>query len=185
MELVRVVRVAGGEYRVRLSSGGRSRWVSVEDARGAVRRFEVERTGTRGVLLDGVPVEATVSGDRGDERTLHVSGEAWRVDVLTEAEAALAERGTGSRGGSGRASVRAPMPGRVLVVEAREGRPVRRGEALFIIEAMKMENEVRAPADGVVRGLRVAAGDAVEGDQPLCDLVAGGGAGAPLSERER
>jgi 3-methylcrotonyl-CoA carboxylase alpha subunit len=59
-------------------------------------------------------------------------------------------------------SLTAPMPGRVVAVHVAEGQAVRRGEALLVLEAMKMEHAVTAPGDGVVREIRFAAGDLVE-----------------------
>ncbi len=58
--------------------------------------------------------------------------------------------------------VRAPMPGRVVRIFAKVGEQVRRGQPLLVVEAMKMENEIKAPADGVVAAIRVAEGDSVE-----------------------
>jgi pyruvate carboxylase subunit B len=60
------------------------------------------------------------------------------------------------------------MPGLVLLVEVAEGERVSQGQGVLIIEAMKMENEIRAPVAGVVRRLSVSAGDAVERDALLC-----------------
>jgi pyruvate carboxylase subunit B len=60
------------------------------------------------------------------------------------------------------------MPGLVLIIEVAEGERVSEGQGILIIEAMKMENEIRAPAAGVVRLLSVAAGDTVERDALLC-----------------
>ncbi|MFV1959930.1 MAG: acetyl-CoA carboxylase biotin carboxyl carrier protein subunit [Planctomycetota bacterium] len=54
------------------------------------------------------------------------------------------------------------MPGVVKEVRVAPGDPVRQGEALLILEAMKMENEIRAPRDGVVKTVAVTAGAPVE-----------------------
>ncbi len=62
------------------------------------------------------------------------------------------------------------MPGRVVAVQVAEGEAVTKGQRLLIIEAMKMENEVKCPRDGVVMAVRVAAGDAVEAGQALVEL---------------
>ena len=59
------------------------------------------------------------------------------------------------------------MQGTVLRVEVAEGDSVEAGQVLVIVEAMKMENEIRAHAPGVVRELAVAVGDSVRSGQPL------------------
>ncbi|BCS80321.1 biotin/lipoyl-containing protein [Anaerocellum diazotrophicum] len=70
-----------------------------------------------------------------------------------------------SRVVTGGTKVSAPMPGKILSVNAKEGQKVKKGDVLFILEAMKMENEIMAPEDGVVekilvsKGAQVASGD--------------------------
>ena len=66
--------------------------------------------------------------------------------------------------------VAAPMPGLVVAVPAREGVAVRAGEPLVILEAMKMEQTVRAPRAGNVGSIRVAPGDQVAAGTPLLEL---------------
>ena len=66
----------------------------------------------------------------------------------------------------------APMPGRVTQLMVEPGRRVRRGEPLMIIEEMKMEHTVAAPADGVVEKVRFVVGDLVEEGAELIALVA-------------
>ena len=59
------------------------------------------------------------------------------------------------------------MPGKVVAVLVNEGDTVAKGQGLVIVEAMKMENEVRAPGDGEVKELRVKTGESVESGQVL------------------
>jgi acetyl/propionyl-CoA carboxylase alpha subunit len=64
-------------------------------------------------------------------------------------------------------SLLAPMPGAVVRVEVAEGDPVRAGMPILVLEAMKMEHTVRAPADGVVSAISVVAGQQVDSGQVL------------------
>ena len=64
----------------------------------------------------------------------------------------------------------APMPGRVTVVRATPGQAVRKGEELLVIEAMKMENALRAPRDGVVKSVAAKPGDMVSPGVVLVEL---------------
>ena len=63
--------------------------------------------------------------------------------------------------------VLAPMPGNILAVNVSAGQAVKKGDVLFILEAMKMENEIVAPADGTVKQILVQKGNTVDTDEVL------------------
>lgn len=67
-------------------------------------------------------------------------------------------------------TVTAPLPGRVLEVRVTEGAIIKMGEVLLVLEAMKMANEIRAPQDGTIAKVHVAAGTAVEKGQPMITI---------------
>jgi biotin carboxyl carrier protein len=75
--------------------------------------------------------------------------------------------GTPARVPSGEVAVKAPMPGLVVAVAATSGQEVKIGQGLIILEAMKMENELRAPRAGRVKAIRVSPGQVVDKDQVL------------------
>lgn len=75
-----------------------------------------------------------------------------------------------SAGAAGGEAVTAPIPGVVLQVRCRAGQAVKLGDVLFILEAMKMENEVFAPRDGIVSAVAVSQGASVETGAALCTL---------------
>jgi biotin carboxyl carrier protein len=67
--------------------------------------------------------------------------------------------------------IKAPMPGMVLSVLVQEGQLVKAGESVLILEAMKMENVIKAPADCTVKQIKVKQGNAVEKNQVLIELA--------------
>lgn len=100
-----------------------------------------------------------------------VNGEKYEIEIelLGEvpAAASAAPAAPAAPAGAGE-RLAAPMPGTVLAVNVKDGDRVRKGQALFVLEAMKMENEIPAPADGVVSAISVKKGDTVETDALLC-----------------
>jgi biotin carboxyl carrier protein len=123
-------------------------------------------------------VSALRGADPAAPRLLEIVLEGWRFEMEIEpaARAALRERASSDRRaiahGPG-AEVRAIIPGRVVAVSVAPGDPVSAGQQLLVVEAMKMQNEVRTPIAGVVEKLAVAEGQTIE----LGDLLAVIGAG--------
>lgn len=72
---------------------------------------------------------------------------------------------------AGGTPVKSPMPGTILSVKVKDGEAVKRGQVLFVLEAMKMENELVAPNDGTVSGVAVSDGATVETGSILCTIA--------------
>lgn len=122
------------------------------------------------LLLDGRSYEVLVQPGPAGRYTLVIGGSLFWVEVQDERHARLArlEQRGAHRGGE--AIIKSPMPGVVRAVEVQVGDTVQGGQGLVILEAMKMENELRAPHAGTIRAVHVAQGDKVEMNQPLVEL---------------
>ncbi|MGB7295429.1 MAG: biotin/lipoyl-containing protein [Candidatus Aminicenantales bacterium] len=70
----------------------------------------------------------------------------------------------------GKSVVTAPMPGKVVKVSVAENESVRKNQTLVIVEAMKMENEIKSPLDGVVKKIYASPGDLVDSEKPLVEI---------------
>ena len=90
---------------------------------------------------------------------VHVEGEAYSIRVEEETRYIIRTRG-GTAGAGGQV-LKAPMPGRVVLVEVALGQAVQPGDGLVILEAMKMENEFKATVSGSVKEIRVENGQIV------------------------
>jgi biotin carboxyl carrier protein len=120
--------------------------------------------GQAGVALRAAVHVGAVTGD--GTRTVRVGDGRADVKVTSELEAWL---GSGDEA-AGAGVVTVAMPGRVVKVMARVGDAVEKGQALLIIEAMKMENEVKSRRSGTVRAVLVAEGESVEGGRTLVEV---------------
>ena len=123
------------------------------------------------VEASGPTVEAVRDGD-----AVHVDAEGQSVELALAApptvEWAVAHAAAGEPGAS---VLTAPMPGRVIAIRAAEGRSVRAGEPVVIIEAMKMEHAVAAPIDGTVERVAVREGQQVERGAVVAEVAAADG----------
>jgi len=132
-------------------------------------RLEVETRllseGSYSFLLGGASYLVEV-GEEGGQLLVEIGGEAYRLRIEEALRARLRSRIEGARR-LGAQIVRAPMPGRVVGLLVSRGDQVTAGSGLVIIEAMKMENELRAAAAGEVKEIKVVPGEAVTAGQIL------------------
>jgi len=135
------------------------------------RAFTVEDSDDGAVLVDGIAYDVALAGE-----TATVGGDSYEIRVSGLASTPLAP----SAGPSGQAApgtveagagaVLAIMPGKIVRVLVEPGQQVQAGDPVCVLEAMKMENELRARQGGTVRALHVQPGDDVEKDQVLLEI---------------
>jgi biotin carboxyl carrier protein len=101
-------------------------------------------------------------------QNLLVRGEVVSVEVLDLRKVRLRRVQESAAGAGGPAEITSPMPGKVVAVLVKEGQEVAEGQGLIVVEAMKMENELRAPRAGKVTSLKAKEGAAVDGGAALC-----------------
>lgn len=119
-------------------------------------------TDTRHLLVDGRSYAVTaVPGDRRGRWHIGVGAERFTADAVDERTRAIREM-TGGGEDAADKTVTAPMPGLVVKVEVEVGQTVKAGQGVIVVEAMKMENELKAPSDGVVAKIEVQAGQTVD-----------------------
>ncbi|NDJ62838.1 MAG: biotin/lipoyl-binding protein [Chloroflexi bacterium] len=106
-----------------------------------------------------------------DSYEVLMSGRLYTGRVLDERAQLLAARSGGGLIDSGEISIKAPMPGLVIAVLVDEGQAVTKGQTIIILESMKMQNELKAPRDGVVQRISVEAHQSVEQNKLLITLT--------------
>ena len=98
---------------------------------------------------------------------LKVNGNMYTVTAKDQFDLLLDQLGMSSLEATKISEIKAPMPGLVLKIFVAEGDKVKKGDNLFILEAMKMENIIKAPADVTIKTTKIKAGDKVEKGQVL------------------
>jgi biotin carboxyl carrier protein len=143
--------------------------------------LNAERVRARLDALDGTPVLllsignsvhrvlAEPDGERG-HYALSIDGYRVAVEAIDERSRAIRDLSGASSRKSGPTHVVAPMPGMIVRINVEEGDTVQAGQGLIVMEAMKMENELRATSGGTVRKLLVSPGSAVEKGAILLEM---------------
>ncbi|MGH7652415.1 MAG: biotin/lipoyl-containing protein [Gemmatimonadaceae bacterium] len=124
---------------------------------------DIEGTPVRTVRI-GTHVHRIVEQKRdGKGRyTLWIDGYRFEVEALDERTRAVRALSAATPGPSGPAPIKAPMPGLIVRINVKPGDTVEAGQGVVVMEAMKMENELRATSAGIVKSVEVVPGAAVE-----------------------
>ena len=146
-----VARVEGTEVRVSLSDLSGTP-VSLVSLGSQVHQVTVSRGATRG------------------RYTLSIDGRRHDVEALDERTHAIRQLSAATAAPTGPAPLVAPMPGLIVRVNVAVGDTVKAGQGLVVMEAMKMENELRSGSAGLVKAVRATPGTAVERGATLVEL---------------
>jgi biotin carboxyl carrier protein len=98
---------------------------------------------------------------------IKVNNNIYNVSAKDQYDVLLDKLGLSSLNSAKVSEVKAPMPGLVLKIMVAEGDEVKKGDNLFVLEAMKMENIIKSPADVIVKTVKIKPGDKVEKGQVL------------------
>lgn len=108
----------------------------------------------------------------GKSFVLMVNNNLYELNARDRFDLLLEELGMEDLAAGAVNDLKAPMPGLVLSVEVEEGQQVAKGDALLVLEAMKMENVLKAEQDAIVKGIGAQVGQAVEKNQVLIEFEA-------------
>jgi biotin carboxyl carrier protein len=99
-----------------------------------------------------------------------INGRKYVVDLKDKFDLLLEQMGMNNSAANKINTVRAPMPGLIIDLRVKEGDHVKSGDPLLILEAMKMENIIKASGDSVVKSVKVKKGESVEKNQVLIEF---------------
>lgn len=167
-----------GSYEV--SIDGQPRLVRIRrlDTKGKDPVYEVHVGDDPPIRVEALHAEPGVLslmlGGRSIDAGLLATDEGWVVDILgVPHEVSVIDprkKALRTVGGGGHASVRTQMPGRVVRILVEPGQQVKKGDPVIVVEAMKMENELKAPQDATVEKILVQPGALVEARAILVEL---------------
>ena len=156
-----------------------------------LRMVELDRTADGWkISLDGQPVQADAVEIAPNTFSILIDGRSYEIRVAPAPDGSLkvqaglqeftaaandprAWRGRkhGAAEAEGRQQIVAPMPGKVVRFLVQAGDAIEAGQGLLVVEAMKMQNEIRSPKSGTVERLNVKEGQAVNAGEVLCVVV--------------
>lgn len=155
----------GGEHRLDVRQDRDGLRVRLDDREFLVDLLRVDPA-LYSVLIGGRSYEIDVL-ETEDALVVLVDGQPFRVEIQDEQQRRLRAAVGKGEAKAGKRIVTAPMPGKVVKLLVKPGDAVKPGDGVIVVEAMKMENELKASAAGTVKEIRVEEGKAVSGGEIL------------------
>lgn len=124
------------------------------------------------LLQDGKAYQAELEAADFNAKTMtiKINGNKYEINIEDSYDQLVKQMGLSTAGTQKMTNVKAPMPGLVLDILVKPDQEVAKGDALLILEAMKMENVLKAEGDGVVKSIEVKKGTAVDKGQIIIEM---------------
>ena len=161
--MVYEIDIDGKQYRLELTRAANG-WHCLLDGRAVDVDAVLARRDVLSILIDGKAFEVKREITPTDTH-LWVGSQRYAAEVRDPRS--LRGRRAGAHDRDGPRKLVAPMPGKVIRILARETEEVEAGQGVVVVEAMKMQNEIKSPKRGIVRKLHVAEGTAVNAGELL------------------
>ncbi len=159
-----VATIGEKEVRVTVEEVGVARYkVTIDGQEHLVDAHQVQNS-LWSILRGGDSFEVDLQG-RDEEYEALIAGDRYKFSLMNEQRKALMR--TAGKGGAGKAMVTSPMPGKVVKILVAEGDDVQADQGVIVVEAMKMENELKSAVAGKVKEIFVKEGEVVESGAKL------------------
>ena len=144
-----------------------SRYIVSDGDRKYEADMKVLSPGVISILIGEKSFQLYLAND-GKKRYVYLNGQHMIVQEPIEDQESF--KGGGGQSEEDMFRVKAPMPGKVIKINVEEKEEIRKNQTLAIVEAMKMENEIKSSIDGIVKTIFISTGDLVDSDKPLMEL---------------
>lgn len=159
-----IATIGDREIKVTVEEVGVARYlVTGEGKQHLVDAHQVQES-VWSILYGTDSFEVDVQG-KDEEYEVLIEGDCYKFSLMNEQRKALIR--AGGKGAAGKALVTSPMPGKVVKLLVTEGEDVKADQGVIVVEAMKMENELKSAVTGKVREVFVKEGEVVEGGAKL------------------
>ncbi len=161
-----IVKMDDVEYKVKIEEIEANKFEVHIDDKSYVVDARLTEGSVYSLLINNESFEADV--DYKGENNYHVltEGDLFKISVMDEMKAKLMQR-RGAGAVEGKQVIKSEMPGRIISVKVAVGEKVQEGDVLLILEAMKMQNEIKSPKSGEVKELFVKEGENISADSKL------------------
>lgn len=161
-----VATIDGQDFTIDIDRDGR---ITLNDTRVDIDLESIDGRSLFSLILNGTSYEVFVERQQ-DRYFVTIAGDRYQVQVEDARMRELRALSGAKHEEVGELQITAPMPGLVVAVIVEEGQRVSPGDGVVILEAMKMENEIRTSSAGIVEGIRVSAGQTVNQGDVMVEL---------------
>lgn len=156
-----IIKIEDKEFKGDIKKGGNKFYIMLDGREIEAEVANLDRENLT-IIIENKPYQIFLDG----ENQLTINNESYSFEIIDEQVAKILKAGPETVHKK-EVTVTAPMPGLVIEVEVNEGASVKKGQGLLIIEAMKMQNEFKAPRDGIVKKIMVQKGQTVNSKDTL------------------
>ncbi|WP_051904470.1 biotin/lipoyl-containing protein [Hippea jasoniae] len=154
------------EYKVGVRELGNDKYEVVIDDKSYIVDAQLTEHTVYSLIVNGKSYEVDVEYKDGTYNVYN-EGDLFKIEVMDELKKRMLEKRGGAGGLEGAYTIKSEMPGRIIDVKVSEGDEVNEGDVLIILEAMKMQNEIKSPKAGKVTEVFVKKDDTIEADAKL------------------
>lgn len=157
-----IVKVDDKEFKVDVKRENNSLKVLLNGKEIKIEVASEQKNSQLTLIIDHKPYEVFL----GSDNYIFINGEGYSTEVVDE-QLLILLKASPETVHRKEVTITAPMPGLVIEIEAKEGDRVQQGQGLIIVEAMKMQNEMKSPRDGVIKKILVQKGQTVNSKDAL------------------
>lgn len=160
-----IAKLDNVEYKVDVDEVEANKFEVTIDDKSYIIDTQLTESNVYSLIVNGESFETDVDSKDGTFNVM-TEGDLFKIEVMDELKLKmLARRGGGAA--EGKQIIKSEMPGAIIDVKVKVGDEVKEGDVLLILEAMKMQNEIKSPKDGEVKEVFVKAGENINADAKM------------------